>query len=245
MTPVTNGKWRKVGKSIKNAVDLTRQYILRCFCRRRQNLLTLYEMTRLYRAIIFYVHLESGIFLLMYKHQDRIGPDNVFNVIHTLYAVFDFSLLVCARQSSISNICHLYGYSYIRWYFRLAYFTRATQGILRCGLTLNQGDIICEGHVSKIISISRLQQFRMSSLSLEPRRESPPLSLLPSSSSPMSSFPNRPQLNDDTSEDICQGAALMVVVDVHWTASSPTKFTPRRLWKRDPNGLVPSQYCLQ
>ena len=58
-------------------------------------MLTLFEMTRLYRGIIFYVHLESGVFLLMYKYQDRIGPDNVFYIIHTLYAVFDFSLLVC------------------------------------------------------------------------------------------------------------------------------------------------------
>ena len=63
-------------------------------------MLTLFEMTRLYRAIIFYVHLESGLFLLMYKCQDMIGPDNVFYIIHTLYAVFDFSLLVCVRPNN-------------------------------------------------------------------------------------------------------------------------------------------------
>ena len=65
------------------------------FCRRRQNLLTFREMTWLYRGIIFYVHLESAVFLLMYKYQDRIGTDGVFYIIHTLYVVFDFSLLVC------------------------------------------------------------------------------------------------------------------------------------------------------
>ena len=31
---------------------------------------------------------------LMYNYQDRIGPDKVFYIIHTLYAVVDFSLKV-------------------------------------------------------------------------------------------------------------------------------------------------------
>ena len=69
------------------------------FFRRRRNLLTLFEITRLYWAIIFYVHLESAVFLLMYKYQDRIGPDNVFFIIHNIYAVFDFSLLVCVSPN--------------------------------------------------------------------------------------------------------------------------------------------------
>ena len=69
------------------------------FFRRRRNLLTLFEITRLYWAIIFYVHLESAVFLLMYKYQDRIGPDNVFFIIHNTYAVFDFSLLVCVSPN--------------------------------------------------------------------------------------------------------------------------------------------------
>ena len=67
-------------------------------------MLTFFEMTRLYWAIIFYVHLESGVFLLMYKYQDRIGPNNVFNPIHILYAVFDFSLLVCVRPTKAITI---------------------------------------------------------------------------------------------------------------------------------------------
>ena len=69
------------------------------FFRRRRNLLTLFEITRLYWAIIFYVHLESAVFLLMYKYQDRIGPDNVFFIIHNIYAVFDFFLLVCVSPN--------------------------------------------------------------------------------------------------------------------------------------------------
>ena len=56
-------------------------------------------MTWLYRGIIFYVHLESAVFLLMYKYQDRIGTDGVFYIIHTLYVVFDFSLLVCVQPN--------------------------------------------------------------------------------------------------------------------------------------------------
>ena len=68
-------------------------------CRRRRNLLTFSEMTKLYLTVVFYIHLESSVFLLIYNFQDRIGPDNVFYIIHTLYAVFDFSLLVCVRPN--------------------------------------------------------------------------------------------------------------------------------------------------
>ena len=56
-------------------------------------------MTKLYLAVVFYIHLESSVFLLMYNVQDSIGPDNVFYTIHTLYAVFDLFIVVCAFSS--------------------------------------------------------------------------------------------------------------------------------------------------
>ena len=52
-------------------------------------------MTKFYLVIVFYIHLESIVFLLMYNFQDSIGPDNVFYTVHTLYAVFDLFIVVC------------------------------------------------------------------------------------------------------------------------------------------------------
>ena len=52
-------------------------------------------MTKFYLVIVFYIHLESIVFLLMYNFQDSIGPDNVFYAVHTLYAVFDLIIVVC------------------------------------------------------------------------------------------------------------------------------------------------------
>ena len=64
-------------------------------------------MTKLNFVIVFYIHLESIVFLLMYNFQDRIGPDNVFYTIHTLYAVFDLFIVVCARNSIPCQILRL------------------------------------------------------------------------------------------------------------------------------------------
>ena len=61
-------------------------------------------MTKLYLAVVFYIHLESSVFLLMYNFQDSIGPDNVFYTIHTLYAVFDLFIVVCAFSSETNLI---------------------------------------------------------------------------------------------------------------------------------------------
>ena len=69
--------------------------LYRAFFRRRRNLLTFSEMTKFYLVIVFYIHLESIVFLLMYNFQDSIGPDNVFYTVHTLYAVFDLFIVVC------------------------------------------------------------------------------------------------------------------------------------------------------
>ena len=52
-------------------------------------------MTKLNIVIVFYIHLESLVFLVMYNFQDNIGPDNVFYIIHTLYAVFELFFVVC------------------------------------------------------------------------------------------------------------------------------------------------------
>ena len=57
--------------------------------------MTLSEITKLYVAVVFYVHLESTVFLLMYNFQDSVGPDNVFYIVHTVYAVFDIFIVVC------------------------------------------------------------------------------------------------------------------------------------------------------
>ena len=58
-------------------------------------------MTKLYLAIVFYFHLESFVFLLMYHVQDNIGADNVFYAIHTIYAAFDIFILVSCVQSDL------------------------------------------------------------------------------------------------------------------------------------------------
>ena len=58
-------------------------------------------MTKLYLAIVFYFHLESFAFLLMYHVQDNIGADNVFYAIHTIYAAFDIFILVGCAQSAL------------------------------------------------------------------------------------------------------------------------------------------------
>ena len=62
-------------------------------------------MTKLNIIIVFYIHLESLVFLLMYNFQDSIGPDNVFYTIHTLYAVFDLFIVVWAFTSQKLNTC--------------------------------------------------------------------------------------------------------------------------------------------
>ena len=59
-------------------------------------------MTKFYLVIVFYIHLESIVFLLMYNFQDSIGPDNVFYTVHTLYAVFDLFIVVCVCNSIYS-----------------------------------------------------------------------------------------------------------------------------------------------
>ena len=64
------------------------------FYRQRRNLLTFAETTKIYWATIFYIHFESGVFFLIYLHQDVMGSDNVFYIVHTLYTAFDFFLLV-------------------------------------------------------------------------------------------------------------------------------------------------------
>ena len=61
-------------------------------------------MTKLYLTVVFYIHLESSVFLLIYNFQDRIGPDNVFYTIHTLYAAFDLFIVVCVFNSDRSSI---------------------------------------------------------------------------------------------------------------------------------------------
>ena len=91
---------------------------------------------------------------------------------------------------------HSHAFCIIRWCFRSAYSTRATQDTLRCGPTLNQGDI-CECHLSQIMLIAREQEFSMSTLSLEPRREI----LLPLKTFPRPSLPNRLQLDDSSPEE--------------------------------------------
>ena len=58
-------------------------------------------MTKLYLVIVFYFHLESFAFLLMYHVQDNIGADNVFYAIHTIYAAFDIFILVDCVQSAL------------------------------------------------------------------------------------------------------------------------------------------------
>ena len=61
-------------------------------------------MTKLYLAVVFYIHLESSVFLLMYNFQDSIVPDNVFFTIHTLYAIFDLFIVVCALSLDRNSI---------------------------------------------------------------------------------------------------------------------------------------------
>ena len=61
-------------------------------------------MTKFYLVIVFYIHLESIVFLLMYNFQDSIGPDNVFYTVHTLYAVFDLFIVVCVCSSDRRSI---------------------------------------------------------------------------------------------------------------------------------------------
>ena len=94
-------------------------------------------MTKLYLAIVFYFHLESFAFLLMYHVQDNIGADNVFYAIHTIYAAFDIFILVgCVLNFRFSGQVRS---KTLRWWFLTSYSTRATQIIQRRGLTLNQG----------------------------------------------------------------------------------------------------------
>ena len=86
-------------------------------CRHRRNLVTLSEITKLYVTIVFYVHLESTVFLLMYNFQDSVGPDNVFYIVHTVYAVFDIFIVVCDLSLKRDRIFILT----IRWLFTTAF----------------------------------------------------------------------------------------------------------------------------
>ena len=74
------------------------------FYRQRRNLLTFAETTKIYWATIFYIHFESGVFFLIYLHQDVMGMDNVFYIVHTLYTAFDFFLLVRGHNYIISPL---------------------------------------------------------------------------------------------------------------------------------------------
>ena len=78
--------------------------------RHRRNLLTFEEVTSLYRHhqsfllpadkmsllsfVILYFLVESALMFLMYRIQDSIGQDNVFYIVHTIYALFDIALMV-------------------------------------------------------------------------------------------------------------------------------------------------------
>ena len=71
-------------------------------------------MTKFYLVIVFYIHLESIVFLLMYNFQDSIGPDNVFYAVHTLYAVFDLIIVVCVVFVALTgDLFHFSGCSMI------------------------------------------------------------------------------------------------------------------------------------
>ena len=74
------------------------------FYRQRRNLLTFAETTKIYWALIFYIHFESGVFFLIYLYQDMMGTDNVFYIVHTLYTAFDFFLLVRVHHYIISPL---------------------------------------------------------------------------------------------------------------------------------------------
>ena len=74
------------------------------FYRQRRNLLTFAETTKIYWALIFYIHFESGVFFLIYLYQDMMGTDNVFYIVHTLYTAFDFFLLVRVHHFIISSL---------------------------------------------------------------------------------------------------------------------------------------------
>ena len=52
----------------------------------------------LFSFIILYYLLESGLIFLMYRIQDSIGPDAVFWIIHTTYALFDMATMVTTDQ---------------------------------------------------------------------------------------------------------------------------------------------------
>ena len=48
----------------------------------------------LFSFVILYFLLESGLIFLMYRIQDSIGPEAVFHIIHTTYALFDMATMV-------------------------------------------------------------------------------------------------------------------------------------------------------
>ena len=86
----------------------------------------------------------------------------------------------------------------------MGYSTRATQDTLKCGPTLKQGDI-CESHVSQIMidcQGAEIQHQRLVSGTTKGDRAASNLNKAQSSKS-------------KTPDDICQGAALIVIVDVH------------------------------
>ena len=74
------------------------------FFRRRRNLLIFSETSFLYYLVILYFIIESGVFFLMYKIQDNIGPDYVFFIVHSLYGVFDLFFMVSAIHLTTNTI---------------------------------------------------------------------------------------------------------------------------------------------
>merc|ERR1711971_803400 len=62
--------------------------------RLRRNILTFREVTFLYGWIILYFLLETALVFFIYKFQDFLGQRNVFYLAHSIYGVFDFSIMV-------------------------------------------------------------------------------------------------------------------------------------------------------
>ena len=48
----------------------------------------------LFSIVILYFLFESGLIFLVYRIQDSIGPDAVFRIVHTTYALFDMATMV-------------------------------------------------------------------------------------------------------------------------------------------------------
>ena len=82
----------ELGEGGQILVSVHKQYF-----RHRRNLLTFSEVTSFYCIVIFYFLLESGTIFLMYRIQDDIGPDAVFYIIHTIYAISDGFFMVSIK----------------------------------------------------------------------------------------------------------------------------------------------------